>query len=120
ANLRVVIFNDSPYCGFTPEGKPRADGLAFSCGNHTGKLEEDLIHLMSAIGEPRKDSFEKDLSPWSRQGVLLLNTSPTIGKSQKETHHKIWEDFMSFLSDTLNTTHRNLAIVFIGPNAQSL
>lgn len=80
--VKVVILGQDPY-----HGPGQAHGLAFSVprgvppppslGNIFKELETDL-------GLPRP--VHGDLSPWARQGVLLLNASLTVEHGRAGSH----------------------------------
>lgn len=96
-DVRVVILGQDPYHG--PE---QADGLAFSVRSEVTpppslrnifrELESDLrqesgrlsytIHVNSG-----------DLTPWTRQGVLLLNTALTVRQGEPGSHLSQWQPF---------------------------
>jgi uracil-DNA glycosylase len=100
-----------------------ADGIAFSCGN-TKKPEASLRYIFKNINKTvyndQKDvtTFDPDLSRWSKQGILMLNTSLTteIGKIGK--HIPIWDPFNKYLIDMLNANDKEYIWVLMGKQAQ--
>lgn len=117
-HLRVVVVGQDPYPQLGV-----ADGIAFSCGN-TRKPEASLRYIQRAInatvydGKADVDQMDPDLSRWSNQGVLMLNTALTteIGKIGK--HYDIWQPFINYLIDMLNTRPEPLVWIFMGKKAQ--
>lgn len=101
-----------------------ADGIAFSC-SLTQKLQPSLKNIFDAIdatvyeGVPRKE-HDLDLSRWSRQGVLLLNTALTTQIDKVGTHYDIWKDFIMYTLDMLSLTNSGLIFILLGAKAQEL
>ncbi|HYF53021.1 MAG TPA: uracil-DNA glycosylase [Salinarimonas sp.] len=83
--VRAVILGQDPYP--TPGD---AHGLAFS---YVGKrrlpasLAVILKEMAAETGAPRTKSG--DLTPWARQGVLLLNTALTVEAGEAGAHLKL-------------------------------
>jgi uracil-DNA glycosylase len=88
--VRVVILGQDPY-----HGEGQAHGLAFSVKKGVG-LPPSLKNIYKELSQdlhiaPPKDG---DLTPWARQGVLLLNTCLTVRAGQAHSHSKQgWEIF---------------------------
>lgn len=80
-SVKVVILGQDPY--HTPG---QADGLAFSCKQ--GRPQPSLVNIFAElhgdIGGPMPD--KTDLTPWAKQGVLLLNTSLTVQAGHANSH----------------------------------
>ncbi|MCD2158509.1 uracil-DNA glycosylase [Fructobacillus sp. M1-13] len=85
--VKVVILGQDPY-----HQKGQAQGLSFSVpdGMKTPpSLRNILKELQNDLGQARS---HQDLSPWAKQGVLLLNAVLTVKDSQANAHQgKIWE-----------------------------
>ena len=116
--LKVIFVGQDPY----PQ-MGVADGIAFSCGN-TLKPEASLRYIQRALidtvyqGKITVNDLNPDLTNWSRQGILMLNTSLTteIGKIGK--HLDLWKGLISYLFDMLNTQKQDIIWVFLGKKAQ--
>jgi uracil-DNA glycosylase len=80
--VRCVILGQDPY-----HGPGQAHGLAFSVQDGT-RLPPSLVNiykeLEADLGLPRAASG--DLTPWARQGVLLLNNTLTVEAAQAGSH----------------------------------
>lgn len=88
-NTKVVILGQDPY-----HGTDEAHGLAFSVYENI-KTPPSLINIFKELnadlGIKRVNS---DLSDWSNQGVLLLNSILTVIKDTPLSHSQIgWEKF---------------------------
>jgi uracil-DNA glycosylase len=90
-NLKVVILGQDPY-----HGKGQAQGLAFSTPNNI-KNPPSMQNILKEIKSDLKSDSQclnGDLTPWTTQGVLLLNTILTVEEAKPKSHHKLgWETF---------------------------
>lgn len=117
---KVIILGQDPY----PQPLV-ADGIAFSCSN-TQKPEASLRYMLGAIERtvPFEDQDVTDaetrynLSRWSKQGVLCLNTALTTELTKVGKHVKEWVPFMEYLIDMLNFNQSGLIWVLMGKQAQ--
>lgn len=89
--LKVVILGQDPY-----HGAGQAQGLAFSTPKEI-KNPPSMVNILKEIKDDlKRDSscLDGDLTPWAKQGVLLLNTILTVEESKPKSHHKLgWEIF---------------------------
>lgn len=113
--VKVVIIGQDPYHTYG-----QADGLAFSC--HNGTPQPSLKNIFKEIHDDlRIDmSSSTDLTPWAKQGVLLLNTSLTVIEHKPASHaNDLWHTFTREIIKILN--ERNQPIVFLlwGNHAKS-
>lgn len=118
ADVKVVILGQDPY-----HQPRQADGLAFSVcegvalppslRNILCELNNDYFELLrqavrQASGHVNRNGdylvFDGvtglpslptcgDLTPWTRQGVLLLNTALTVRRGEPGSHCHIWQPF---------------------------
>lgn len=115
-NTRVVIIGQDPY----PQVNT-ADGIAFSC-SIKDKTEVSLKYIMDAIDKTVPPELiapkTNDLSRWSDQGVLMLNSAFTTTIGKPGTHQLLWRPFMVTLLDALIWNKPGLIYVFLGKKAQ--
>ena len=81
-DVRVVILGQDPY-----HGPGQAHGLSFSVRDGVKpppSLANIFKELESDLGIPRPASG--DLTPWAKQGVLLLNNTLTVEQAQAGSH----------------------------------
>jgi uracil-DNA glycosylase len=113
--VKVVILGQDPY-----HGPGQAHGLCFSVSagvppppslmNMFAEVERDLGIPPPAHG---------DLSPWARQGVLLLNATLTVRAHAAGSHqNKGWERFTDAAIARLSEQHRGLVFMLWGRYAQ--
>jgi uracil-DNA glycosylase len=79
--VRAVILGQDPYP--TPGD---ANGLAFSFVG-SGRLPASLKVILAEAGSDR--AAGGDLTPWARQGVLLLNSALTVEAGKAGTHLRV-------------------------------
>lgn len=117
---KVIMIGQDPY----PQPLV-ADGVAFSCSN-TKKPEASLRYILKAVEktvseEDRaivEDDIKFDLSRWSQQGILMLNSALTTEVGKVGKHVEVWKPFMEYLIDTLNFQQSGLIWVLMGKQAQ--
>lgn len=113
-DLKVVLIGQDPY-----PYKDIADGLAFSCSND-GKVQASLRYMFKELEDtmyPNGYTWDPDLARWSKQGILLLNSSLTTTINKVGQHYATWVPFMNFLIDVLNANNPGLVYVFLGKRA---
>lgn len=113
--VKVVILGQDPY--YNPG---QAMGMSFSVNKGVAvpkSLQNMFKEIADDIGRP--SAIEGgDLTPWARQGVLLLNTVLTVVAGQPNSHKGMgWEIFTDAVINKLNS--RNTPTVFLlwGRNA---
>ena len=101
--VRVVIIGQDPY-----HGEGQANGLCFSVHNGI-KFPPSLQNIFKEIASEFQKPYATngDLTNWAKQGVLLLNASLTVRKSEANSHSKIgWQKFtdatIKLVSDNCN------------------
>lgn len=111
--VKVVIIGQDPY--HTP-GVP--NGLAFSV-NKNQKLPPSLINIFRELeSDLGVKNYIGDLSAWSRQGVLLLNTSLSVCAGLPASHSNIgWENFTNAAIEEIQKK-KNIIFLLWGKHAQ--
>ena len=113
---RVVILGQDPYHGYgqamglcfsVPQGVPAPPSLK----NIFKEIESDLGIRMS--GSP-------DLTPWARQGVLLLNAVLTVRAGEAASHGSIgWQTFTDAVIRTVSERRDGVVFLLWGAYARS-
>ncbi len=89
SHTRVLIIGQDPY--------PNADdamGLAFSVPPRTGSLPPTLVNILKELREDIGESqiVSGDLTPWHKQGVMLLNRVLTLDEGASNSHKSLgWQ-----------------------------
>lgn len=90
-NVKVVILGQDPY-----HGPDQAHGLSFSVPNGQTmppSLRNIFLEIKNDLGWKEPNKFT-NLTPWTRQGVLLLNSVLTVRHGDPASHkNKGWEQF---------------------------
>ena len=114
-DVRAVILGQDPY-----HEAGQAHGLAFSVRKGVAlppSLRNIFTELMSDIGCEKPQSG--DLTPWAKQGVLLLNATLTVRSSAAASHQKLgWQEFTDFVVKKLSELEQPIAFVLWGSHAQ--
>ncbi|MDF4252044.1 uracil-DNA glycosylase [Streptomyces sp. WMMB303] len=116
--VRVLIVGQDPYP--TPG---HAVGLSFSVAPEVhrlpGSLENIFREMHSDLGLPRPSNG--DLTPWTRQGVLLLNRALTTAPRRPAAHRgKGWEEVTEQAIRALVARGRPMVSVLWGRDARNL
>jgi uracil-DNA glycosylase len=114
--VRVVILGQDPY-----HGPGQAHGLSFSVPPGVPpppSLQNIFKELQRDLGIPPPGSG--DLTPWARQGVLLLNATLTVRADQAGSHQgKGWEPFTDTVIARLSEQRSGLVFLLWGRHAQN-
>ncbi|MBP5091284.1 MAG: uracil-DNA glycosylase [Bacilli bacterium] len=95
-DLKVIIIGQDPY-----HNVGQAMGLSFSVPKGI-PLPPSLINIYKEIeGDMgvKMDYSNGDLTPWARQGVLLLNAYLTVRENEPLSHRN--DEYDSFIADTM-------------------
>lgn len=116
--VRVLIVGQDPYP--TPG---HAVGLSFSVAPEVrplpGSLENIFRELHTDLGHPRPSNG--DLTPWTQQGVLLLNRALTTAPRKPAAHRgKGWEEVTEQAIRALVARGKPLVSILWGRDARNL
>ncbi len=111
--VKVVIIGQDPYHDIG-----QANGLAFSV--NIPKLPPSLKNiyneLVDDLGAPYPTTG--NLTPWAKQGVLLINNSLTVEAHKAGSHSKIgWQHFTDAIIKHLNTHYQHIVYIIWGAHA---
>ena len=113
-STKVVIIGQDPY-----HGDGQAQGLAFSVESDRA-IPPSLVNIFKEIKSDMniEPPIHGDLSNWSRQGVLLLNSVLTVEKGNPASHAgRGWEGFTDKIIEILNKRD-GLVFLLWGAHAQ--
>lgn len=113
--VKVVMLGQDPY-----HGSHQAHGLSFSTQKGVPQppsLRNIFKELASDIG--CSTPLHGNLTPWAKQGVLLLNSILTVEKGKPHAHKgKGWETFTDEIIRTLNKKETPVIYILWGKAAQ--
>lgn len=115
-SVKVVILGQDPY-----HGPNQSHGLSFSVPSSLKKLPPSLKNiykeLNADLGLPIVTTG--NLTPWAKQGVLMLNAMLTVEARNAGSHQKQgWEIFTNRVIELLSENCENLVFVLWGAYAQ--
>jgi uracil-DNA glycosylase len=109
--VRVVILGQDPY-----HGPGQAHGLSFSVRDGV-KIPPSLRNIYKEIGGTMPKTG--DLTPWAKQGVLLLNATLTVEAEKAGSHQgRGWEQFTDAVIRALNDRGEHIVFMLWGSYAQ--
>ena len=115
-NVKCVILGQDPY-----HGPGQAHGLCFSVRpgiEPPPSLKNVFRELQTDIGMPEPPTG--DLTPWAKEGVLLLNTTLTVREGQPQSHKgQGWEVLTDAIIRALNDADHPIVFLLWGSNARS-
>lgn len=116
-SVRVVILGQDPYHSICKKSqKYHANGLAFSV-NKECSIPPSLRNMFKEIKRTGfKGLKDGELEPWTKQGVLLMNTQLTVEKSNANSH-KFWTKFTDNIISYLSDLKTPIVFVLMGGNA---
>lgn len=115
-DTKVLILGQDPY-----HGEGQAHGLAFSVQPKI-KIPPSLLNIYKELNSDVGCYIPNNgyLIPWSKQGVLLLNTVLTVRAHEANSHKgQGWEIFTDEIIKLLNKRNEPVIFVLWGANARS-
>ncbi len=113
--VKLIILGQDPY-----HGAGEAHGLAFSVPDGV-KMPPSLRNIFRELADDLKmpPPTATDLTRWSRQGVLLLNTSLTVAPGSPGSHANIgWKRVTDAIITALADSDKPRVFVLWGKHAQ--
>lgn len=114
--VKVVILGQDPY-----HGEGQAHGLSFSVKPGVkvppslANMYKELVTDINGFKVPNHGC----LTPWAKQGVLLLNTVLTVQKANAHSHAKLgWESYTDKVIELLNERSSGVIFMLWGSHAQ--
>jgi len=114
-DIKIVIIWQDPY-----HQKWQANGLSFSVSSGIN-TPPSLKNIFKEINVDLWLSIIKlwDLTPWSKQGVLLLNSILTVEEWKPASHNKIWwQELTDKIIETISNRHNSIIFLLWWKTAQ--
>lgn len=113
--VKVVILGQDPY-----HNEHQAMGLSFSVEDGVD-MPPSLVNIFRELHDDMGCTMPKsgNLTPWAKQGVLLLNTVLTVRAHQAFSHQGHgWEQFTDAILRAVNAQDRPIVFMLWGTSAQ--
>lgn len=114
--VKVVIMGQDPY-----HGQGQAHGLSFSVPEGVRappSLQNVFKELVTDVGITMPTTG--DLTPWAKQGVLLLNATLTVRHKTPLSHHKQgWEEFTDKIVEKVASKKDPVVFLLWGRSAKA-
>ena len=113
--VKVVILGQDPY-----HNEHQALGLSFSVEDGVD-MPPSLVNIFRELHDDMGCTMPKsgNLTPWAKQGVLLLNTVLTVRAHQAFSHQGHgWEQFTDAILRAVNAQDRPIVFMLWGTPAQ--
>ena len=116
-NIKAVILGQDPY------HKPnQAMGLSFSVPNGV-KIPPSLANIFKELQNDLgidTSAFSGDLTPWAKNGVLLLNSSLSVSQNAPNSHANFgWQNFSDAIISTISKRKNNVVFMLWGNFAKT-
>lgn len=114
-NTKIIILGQDPY-----HKKGLANGLCFSVKKGV-KIPPSLRNIFKELNADLGvlAPTQGDLSPWARQGVLLLNASFSVEENKPNSHVKLgWSELSKNIIKKLSLEEKGLVFILWGRFAQ--
>ena len=113
--VKVVILGQDPY-----HGPGQAHGLSFSVPNGM-RTPPSLLNIFKELSTDLNvpQPTHTDLTPWAKQGVLLLNTTLTVLGGNPLSHANLgWETLTDEILQWVNDEKESVIFILWGAHAQ--
>ncbi len=114
-NVKCVIIGQDPY-----HGEGQAMGLSFSVPNGI-KCPPSLVNIYKELENEYGYPIPKtgNLTPWTKEGVLLLNSVLTVIAHTPNSHKNCgWENYTDAIIRAVETQNRPIVYMLWGANAK--
>lgn len=115
-DTKVLLLGQDPYI---KEGQ--AHGLCFSVEDKSARIPPSLRNIYKELKEDVGFSIPKhaNLTPWTKQGILMLNVVLTVREGQSNSHkNKGWENFTDEVIRVVSGKEKSVVFVLWGKDAQ--
>lgn len=115
SNVKAVLLGQDPY-----HGPKQAMGLSFSVPDGVTK-PPSLINIFKEVHDDVGVPMPKtgNLTPWAKQGLLLLNAALTVRAGEPNSHAKIgWHEFTARVIQKVSEQKEAVVFLLWGKFAQ--
>ena len=122
--IKVCIIGQDPYHGvykdtITNTFHPEAMGLSFSVPKncHIPSSLQNIYKNLKLHSHIHTLPTHGDLTYWSYQGVLMLNSALTVEKSKPNSCQTMWSEFTDELIKIISTKYKGIIFLLWGKHA---
>lgn len=118
-HIKCVILGMDPYIN-EKNNIPEAMGLAFSVDPQIKVLPPSLKNIFKNLlkfNHIKEEPKNGDLTRWSKQGILLLNSSLTTIKNRTGSHMNIWTPITDSIIQELSNEKEKIVFILLGKYA---
>lgn len=122
--IKVCIIGQDPYHGVYKDKKtniyyPEAMGLSFSVPKecHVPSSLQNIYKNLKIYNHIHTTPKHGDLTYWSYQGVLMINSSLTVEKSKPNSCQMIWSEFTDELLKIISSKYSGIIFLLWGKHA---
>jgi uracil-DNA glycosylase len=123
--VKVVIIGQDPYHQIINSNGnliPRATGLSFSV-RKDDMIPSSLKNIFTELSNTVRGfniPENGDLTEWTQQGILLLNSALTVNPSEPGSHGEIWLCFIKHILKEISKVNPHCIYVLWGREAQKI
>lgn len=113
--VRVIIFNEEPYCNKGYDNLMRATGLAYDLRKED-RVTNSMRNIQKALHRDIKlnPASHGSLEKWTEQGILLLNACLTVDVDEEKSHKRLWQGFMREVITLVSSVNPHCIVVMWG------
>lgn len=120
--IKVCIIGQDPYHGIFKDANtyyPEAMGLSFSVPKkcHIPSSLQNIYKNLKLHYHIHTNPTHGDLTYWSYQGVLLLNSALTVEKAKPNSCQIMWSEFTDELIKIISTKYTGIVFLLWGKHA---
>lgn len=123
-DIKVCIIGQDPYHGIykdvnTNTFHPEAMGLSFSVPKNCPipSSLQNIYKNLKSHSHIHTQPTHGNLTYWSYQGVLMLNSALTVEKSKPNSCQSMWSEFTDELIKIISTKYKNIVFLLWGKHA---
>ncbi len=117
SDIKLVLLGQDPY-----HGPGQAHGLSFSVLKGVAKppsLVNIFKELKTEFPERNYQFPSGDLTPWTKQGIFLLNAALTVKEGKPNSHAEIWSEFTDDVIKFIADSNPKAVFLLLGAFAKS-
>ena len=120
-DVKVVIVTTEPHAFVRPSGYGYGEPyINMFHSSRLAKLYEAIERTYYTPYNTFYFDFDFSLESWAKQGILLLNLSPSLRKNEPGSHQKPWNKFVSEVLNQINEYKPGTIFLLLGERPRKL